>query len=158
MFRSLAILMVCGLLASCATTQPSTEAAETEVQQASDQFWATRERSDAPALASQFTDTAIFGVPGLPDAVGRDAIRDLLQKRFASLRTTDFKVLRREIQVNGNAAHELGWFSEITHQGEGDAMRMEGRYLIVWSRGADGIWRAHRYFYAFSGARPVASR
>jgi len=158
MFRSLAILMMCGLVTSCATSQPSTAAAETEVQQASDRFWATRERGDGPALASQFTDTAIYGVPGLADAAGRDAIRDLLQKRFASVRTSEFKAQRREINVSGDAAHELGWFSEVSHHGEGDAMRMEGRYLIMWARGADRVWRVHRHFYAFSGAKPVASK
>jgi uncharacterized protein (TIGR02246 family) len=158
MFRSLAIVMMCGLLMSCASTQPATGAAEAEVQQASDRFWATRERGDASALASLFTDTAIYGVPGLPDATGRDAIRELLQKRFASGRTTDFKVQRREIHVAGDTAHELGWFSEVSHHGQGDAMRMEGRYLIVWTRGSDDAWRVHRHFYAFSGAKPVAPR
>src|SRR5688572_18295331 len=99
MLRSLSVVMVCLLLTSCATSQHAAETAEIEIRQASDRFWATRERRDAAALAAQFTETASFMVPGLRDATGRTAILELLQKRFAGLRTTDFKVQRREIEI-----------------------------------------------------------
>jgi ketosteroid isomerase-like protein len=154
MFRSLGVLIVCGVLTSCVTSQPATETVEMEVQQASDRFWTTRERGDASSLAAQVTETAILMVPGLPDAVGRSAVRDLLQQRFASARTSDFKVHRREIQVIGNSAYELAWYSE-TYHGEDESLRLEGRYLIVWKRGRDDPWRVHRNLYNFSAATPV---
>ena len=100
------------------------------------------------------TETAILMVPGLPDTVGRTAVREMLQKRAASLQISDFTVHRRETEVNGDSAHELGWFSAI-HRGQGDTLRMEGRYLLVWQRGADGIWRVHRDLFNFSDAIPL---
>lgn len=172
MFRFLSILIACGILTSCVTTQPGPRIsdmevqqasdrsapaiAEMEIQQASDRFWTTRESGDASALAAQFTEEAILMVPGLPDAVGRSAVRDLLKLRFASARTTDFKVHRREIQVVAESAYELAWYSE-THRGQGEWTRLEGRYLLFWKRGHDDRWRVHRYFYNFSAATPVSA-
>jgi uncharacterized protein (TIGR02246 family) len=125
-----------------------------EVQQASDRFWTTRARGDAAALAALFTDDGMFMVPGLPDASGRKAVRELLEQRFAGGRTFDLVVHRREIEVTGDSANELAWYSE-SHQAQGQTMRMDGRYLLVWQRGGDGAWRVHRYLYNFSGATPV---
>lgn len=157
MSRFLTFVVVCALSASCATSRLSTPDATAGVEQASDAFWATRSQGDASLLAETFTETATFGVPGLPDAEGRNAIRELLNKRFANVRITDFKVHHREIDVIGDRAYELGWFSEINHHREGDPMRMEGRYLIVWKREPGAGWRVHRNFYNFSAAEPVES-
>ncbi|HEU4521161.1 MAG TPA: SgcJ/EcaC family oxidoreductase, partial [Thermoanaerobaculia bacterium] len=130
MSRCLAILIVCALT-SCATVQPAAEHSEAEVREASDQFWATRDRGDASAFTAQFTDDGIFMVPGLADATGRDAILKLAEKRFAAVRPTDFTIHRREIDVAGDSAHELAWFSE-TIRGPHESTRMSGRYLLVW--------------------------
>jgi uncharacterized protein (TIGR02246 family) len=154
MSKSLWILIVCGALTSCATVQPAPEQAQLEVQQASDQFWATRERGDASSFAGQFTEDGILMVPGLADAAGRSAIRELAQKRFASGRTTDFTVHRREIEVVGDSAYELAWYSETDRRQE-QSFRMQGRYLIVWRRASDKLWRVHRNFYNFSDAAPL---
>lgn len=155
MFRSLWILIACGVLMSCPASQPAAEVLELEIQQASDRFWTTRQRGDASALAALITDEAILMVPGLPDAVGRNAVRDLLQERFASIRTTDFKVHRREIRVIGDSAYELAWYSE-THLGQGeDPLRLQGRYLLVWRRGGD-LWRVHRNLFNYSAVTPLS--
>lgn len=154
MGRSISVLIVCLALISCATSQPATTNAEAEVQQASDAFWAAREREDLAAFTAHFTEAGILMIPGLADTSGRTAIRNLMEERFAGGRTSDFKVTRREIQVVGDTAHELAWYSEIYH-GEGDPLRMHGRYINVWKREADGVWRLHRNMYNFSGMTPV---
>ena len=154
MFRSFCMLLLCAVLTSCATSPSAApQDAESEVRQASDRFWATRERADAAALADLFTEEGILMVPGLPDAVGRNEVRDLLQQRFARARTTEFKVHRREIEVLGDSAYELAWFSEVSRVQE--PTRMEGHYVLVWSRGRDDVWRVHRYVYNFSDMTPL---
>jgi uncharacterized protein (TIGR02246 family) len=145
------VLLAIVLLAGCATVPA---ASDSDVRAASDLFFAVRNRGDAAAFAAQFTEDGSFGVPGLPDATGRAAVQALAEKRFAGARVTDFNIVRREIGLSGNTAHELGWFAETDRRGD-SAMRMQGRYLLVWNRGADSVWRVHRYFYAFSGAEPV---
>jgi uncharacterized protein (TIGR02246 family) len=134
--------------------QPSPADARLEVQRASDQFWAARMRGDATAFASQFTEDGSYMVPGLGDAAGRTEILALAQKRFASA-TSEIKVERREIEVSGDTAHELAWYSEVVRPKDDGPMRMFGRYLLVWKRGTDNVWRVHRYLYNFSGADPL---
>jgi uncharacterized protein (TIGR02246 family) len=155
MSKSLLILAVCASLTACATTPPAAPDVERQVAQASDEFLASRQSGDASSFVSHFTDDGSFMVPGLPDVTGHSAIQALAQKRFAGGRTDDFTVRRREIQVQGDAAHELAWFSEIDRRQE-QAFRMEGRHFILWKRGSDGRWRVHRYLYNFADARPVA--
>lgn len=176
MFRSPAMLIACALLTSCCMTsqhdadgkvspsaQPAVEPmlalraadnAEAEVRQASNRFWSMRDRHDAQSLAAEFTATAVLMIPGLPDAVGRSAIRDLLQQRFANIRNSDLQIERREIQVSGDTAHELGWFAETNHANE-SAMRMQGRYLIVWKHQPDNVWRVDRHLSNFSAVKPL---
>jgi uncharacterized protein (TIGR02246 family) len=156
MLRSLLMAIVCAALISCVATQPEPAAPESDIHRASDRFWAARQNEDLSSFVDHFTEDGILMIPGLPDAVGRSAIRGLMETRFASLRTSGFTVRRREVRVVGDAAYELAWYSEITH-GAGDSMRMEGRYLNVWSRGGDGVWRVHRNVYNFSGATPVSA-
>ena len=143
------------VLSSCTTIQPSADQARAQVEKASEQFWAARASGDAAAFASQFTEDGSFMVPGLLDAAGRAAVRDLAQKRFASSQITDLKIDRREIHVAGDTAHEVAWFSEIMRPKNDSPMRMHGRYLLVWQRGTDGAWRVHRYLYSFSAADPA---
>ena len=158
MSRHAWILIGCTLFAACASAPPPAAPApqrQGQILKASEGFWDARNRGDAAAFAAQFGDSGIFMVPGLPDATGQTAIRALAEKRFASMQITDFTVDRREIDVMGDTAHEMGWFTE-TNRGQGEAMRMRGRYLIVWKDAGGGVWRVARYFYNFSGAEPVA--
>jgi ketosteroid isomerase-like protein len=155
MLRTLAFVILCGLFTACAVSQAATAPGDGGVLQASEEFWAKRSQGDASSFALQFTETGILGIPGLPDAVGRDAIRELMQKRSKSVRVADFKPQRRGIDVIGSAAYEVGTFSELNHYTNGDSMQMEGRYLIVWRQDADARWRVQEVFYNFSSATPV---
>ena len=155
MSKSFWILTVFAALTACATGQPAAQNVEHQVAQASDAFLASRQRGDASSFVAHFTEDGTFMVPGLQDAAGHSAIRELAQKRFAGGRTDDFVVHRREIQFVDDAAYELAWFSE-TNRRQDHAFRMEGRHFILWKRGSDGRWRVHRYLYNFSDARPAA--
>ena len=150
MSRSLCVFIICAGLTACVTGQPSTRESERAVEQASDDFFATRQRGDATAFAQRFTEDGIYMVPGVVDASGRNAVQELARKRFAGGATEDFRVHRRETEVVGDSAYELAWFSETskTH-------RLQGRHFILWRRGSDEVWRVQRYFYNFSDAAPL---
>ena len=155
MWKSLLVFTVCGALTACATAPASTEQTEREVERASDAFQAARQRGDAAAFAAHFTDDGVYMVPGIADAAGRDAIRDLAQKRFAGGRTDEFRILQRDIEVAGDSAWEVASFSEADRR-PSQSFRMKGRHLIHWKRGSDGVWRVHRYLYNFSDATPLS--
>lgn len=144
------LLFFCIALTACATAPQ----VERSVQQASDALSAAREAGDAAAFAALFTDDGIFMVPGLSDAVGRAAVRELARKRFAGGRTEAVNVARREIEIVGDSAYELAWYAE-TDRREEQSLRMQGRHFILWKRGTDDAWRVHRYLYNFSSAEPV---
>ncbi|HEX7708613.1 MAG TPA: SgcJ/EcaC family oxidoreductase [Thermoanaerobaculia bacterium] len=150
MLRLLAVFTVFTALAACATGQPSTQEAQRAVEQASDQFIEARQSGDAASFAALFTEEGIYMVPGLLDATGRTAVRELAEKRFAAGPSKDFKVNRRETDVVGDSAYELTWFSET-----GSHHHMQGRHFILWKRGDDEMWRVHRYHYNFSDATPI---
>lgn len=138
----------------CATTTDVRDQdTEQTIQQASDQFIEARQRGDASSFAAYFTDDGVFMVPGLSDASGRSAVQELARKRFAGGPSREFVIHRREIRALGDLAHELAWFAETTATGD---HRMEGRHSIVWKRGTGGVWRVHRYLYAFSDAKPLS--
>ena len=154
MIRTILILTVCLTLVSCAATRPSSPVIERDVREASDRFREARQRGDAMALSEQFTDDGILMVPGIPDATGRVAVRELLKEMFAGMRIENLEVHRQEIEVIGDSAYELAWYSELNHRKDG-SYRFEGRYLIVWRRDAGKGWRVHRNLYNFSDATPV---
>lgn len=141
MSRFLRIVLICMVLTACATVHPPAETEEAEVQRASDQVWAAHERGDAPGLAALVTEDAILMVPGFPDVVGRSAIQEAAQQMFASTQIADFRVHRREIEVVGDSAYELAWYSETLRAQNGSSRPVQGRYLIVWKRGSDNAWR-----------------
>ncbi|MBW3670089.1 MAG: SgcJ/EcaC family oxidoreductase [Acidobacteria bacterium] len=154
MSRLFLIVGICAALNGCVTTIHSTEQpTEREIQEASNRFIDARQSGDASSFAALFTEDGMFMVPGLLDAVGRSGVRELAQKRFAGARSSDLVIHRREIQVLGDSASELAWFSETSPSGD---HRMEGRHLIVWKRGTDDVWRVHRYLYSFSDAKPLS--
>lgn len=160
MLKVAAIAIFCSLLTACVTAPPAVPArqaeTEREVQAASDRFWSAREREDDAAIRTQLTEGAILMIPGLPDADGRDAVVELLQRRFESSTTSGFEVHRREIDLFGDTAYELAWYSE-TIRSQGESTRMHGRFFTVWKRGTDRTWLIHRHGYNFSGATPVAA-
>ena len=149
MTRLVGTSILCGLLLSCVSTQTPDASAESEVQRVSDEYWANR--ADAKSLSQYVTEDAVLMVPGLLDAVGQDAFSELAHQR--ATRSSNFKVHRREFHVAGDTAYELAWYGE-TVRAEGDSLRMQGRYVILWKRGADGRWRIHRNLLNFSDVGP----
>lgn len=152
MSRCVWILIVCSVLTYPAFGHEPAETADAKIRKSSDRFWASR--GDPAALAAQLTATVILMVPGLPDAVGPEEVGDLLHQRFTTLRPTDWKVHKRELDVAGDTAYELAVYSE-KQVAQGEAMRLDGRYLIVWKRGDDGVWRVHRILFNYSAATPL---
>jgi uncharacterized protein (TIGR02246 family) len=127
---------------------------EKEVQQASDALFAARQHGDAAAFAALIAEDGIVMVPGLPDASGRSAVLEQARRRFEGNKTEDVKIHRRDIKVAGDQAYELCWYAETNRQDD-QGFRMEARHFILWTRGADNVWRAQRYLYNFAAAEPL---
>jgi uncharacterized protein (TIGR02246 family) len=101
-----------------------------------------------------FTDDAIQLNAGLPDTVGKAAIR---QGYEAALAANDIKVEFHtdEIEVAGDLAYERGTYSlRITPKADGaKAIEVTNRHIHILRRQADGSWKTWRMM-TNSGAPP----
>jgi ketosteroid isomerase-like protein len=110
--------------------------------QISTQFSAAYVQGDAEKMASLYTDDAVI-FPGNSDLIrGKEAI-----KKYWTLspgRTiTHHKITAVEIKITGETAYDYGYF-EVSGRNNGEAWGLNyGKYLIVWKRGSDGVWKMH---------------
>lgn len=94
---------------------------------------------DLETLVSIYASDGVAGPPGRTFVRGRDALRDLWRTR------EDVDVIRHRavpeaIRVEGRIAYDWGYYSGATRVGS-ETRPFGGKYLIVWERGTDGVWR-----------------
>jgi uncharacterized protein (TIGR02246 family) len=102
-------------------------------------------RGDAAAVPTFFSDDAIVSFVDLEDTSGRLAIGSLFRDFAAANTVTAFQRQLVEVQVCGASAYERGTFLFIFGPAGQAPITQRGRYLTVWVRGPDGVWRIHRY-------------
>jgi uncharacterized protein (TIGR02246 family) len=101
-------------------------------------------RGDPDEVAAHFTEDAVLGESGAPDALGRAAIRAFLA-RGNEVRTVTRHVLTRdELIVLGDRAIEFARFDEGKRLRDGSEVSERGRVVTDWRLGSDGRWRIAR--------------
>lgn len=96
---------------------------------------------DAEALANFYTEDATTLFPGVPRVKGRKAILDDKRADFTQVTVVSADIQSLELSASGDLAYEIGTFV-YTFAGRGGTARVvDGRYLLVWRRGEDGVWR-----------------
>jgi ketosteroid isomerase-like protein len=97
------------------------------------------EKRDFAGLAACYTDDAQLLPPGSPVVTGRAAIGPFWQAAVAALGVRAATLTTRELEVHGDTANEVG--EGLLKTSGGDA---KVKYLVIWKREADGIWKMHR--------------
>ena len=92
-------------------------------------------------LGDIYTADAVLLPPG-GEFRGREAIRNYFtlgpdRRQLAHSMQPD------EILVHGNVATDVGTWTSTWRRGEEEPRTASGRYLIVWMKDADGVWRIH---------------
>ena len=96
---------------------------------------------DAEALAEFYTDDATTLFPNAPVVKGRQAILEDKRDAFSQVRVVSADVKMTELSASGELVYEIGTFA-YTFAGRGGSTRfVNGHYLLIWRRGADGVWR-----------------
>lgn len=126
----------------CATTSPLSPSRSTDLDAIRAQSRALSEayvREDIPSLVAIYNEDGV-ALPG-----GRDYVRgqEPLARLWAVAEGTD--VIRHastpvEIVVDGDHAYDWGYYEGESVR-NGNASPFRGTYVIVWERGADGVWR-----------------
>jgi len=99
---------------------------------------------DPEKLASHYTDNAVLMGPGMPAAVGIDAICAALKEMVAdpNLALT-FQAQRVEVARSGDLAYTQGSYNmTMTDPKTKQKANDQGSYVTVYKKQADGSWKA----------------
>ena len=97
----------------------------------------------ADVIARMYATDAEQYVPETPVVRGRQAIEQAW-KANAGNGGNRLRLDVAEVEQDGDRAHEIGRFTISSPDG---AVLAAGKYLVIWSRGADGEWMARRDIY-----------
>ena len=107
-------------------------------------FQAAYNAGDAAALAALYTDDAI----SLPDhhaaVQGKAAIQRYYEDEIFKQYMATIAIMPGDTEITGDLAHEHGTYSiTVTPRAGGNQMTDDGKYVVIFKRGADGIWKIH---------------
>lgn len=112
---------------------------------ASRAFSAAYERNDTAALGQVYADSAVLVPPGR-EVRGRAAI----QQYFAwgpQQRQLVHAMRSTSLIVRGDLAVDVGIWTSTAQRGEDPPVTSSERYVVVWKREADGVWRIRYDFW-----------
>jgi ketosteroid isomerase-like protein len=97
------------------------------------------------SIMPKFSDDAVLQFPDMPDARGRDAVREALKQGFDAVEIQSLETEIDTIEVFDDVAYEWGRYTERMAEAGKPAVTAEGRYLMRWQRDADGSWKVTRF-------------
>ena len=101
---------------------------------------------NAAGLAGIFTGDSLLLPPDNPIAIGSAAIQAFYEEQFAHMAPSSLSVSPEEEAVLGDWGYGAGtWTATATLKATGETVRMDGKYLNIVRRQADGGWKIHRH-------------
>jgi len=137
------VLAACGgpMPEESAAPPPPADPAEIDALRAA--FAAAYAAGNAATIASMYAEDAVYLPDHQPAIAGRAAIQQHFEQVF-SVYSTALEIMPADTEITGDVAHEHGTFSvTLTPKAGGDAMTETGKYLVLFERGPDGMWRLH---------------
>ena len=103
---------------------------------------------DSASITKQYTEDASLFPPGAPRQDGLEAIQGFWQAAI-DMGLSDVKLTTVELEELGNVATELGTVTATLPNDDGGRAHLTGKYIVLWQKGANGTWRAHRDIWNF---------
>ena len=127
--------------------QEATTEAEGVFEEAYAAFSAAYRAGDAEAVAALYADDAFYLAPG--DEIERGDVG----RHFGFLSSfepgagpiIEFEVVDRD--VSGGLAYDIGYFT-FRQDGAPAEGAGRGKFIVIWKRGEDGVWRIHADGYS----------
>lgn len=159
--RTLLHVALLALAAACQAPAPQAApvdvAALKDAIQAREKEWsAAFLAADPAAIAALYTEDAA-SIPASGDwNSGRAAIGANMQPQFDSTTFSAREDITEEvIPVGPDYVFEIGHYSSAgTSKADGKEKKTSGRYIVLWRKDADGVWRIHRDMGADAPATP----
>ena len=155
-------LMAVSLLLAlgCASHPPRVDvASETSRLLERDRAWAAAASAgkDVEGVVAFWTDDARVVTPSDPTVQGKTAIHGMVARGFA---TPGFHVTWipefAAVSASGDLGYTRGTNEFILPKAGGGTTTLPGRYLTVWRRGADGVWRCVEDYSTPAAPAPAA--
>ncbi len=165
--RGLPSILLISALASCAAPAPPATPAAPPMDvaaikdsiQAREKMWsAAFLAADGAAVAALYTEDAA-SIPTSGDwSRGREAIAKTQVAQFDSTTFTSREDITEEVIPAGpDHLFEVGHYSSAgTAKVGGKPRTSSGRYVVLWRKDADGVWRIHRDLGAEAPAKAPA--
>jgi uncharacterized protein (TIGR02246 family) len=140
-----ALAVIVGLAACAPPPPPDTSAADLAAVNAVREAWvAAYNAADADGLAGLYTEDAIDMPADEPTVTGQAGIRERAATQFAMGKAT-VTVTADETRLMGDWAFDRGSYSvTVVPAAGGDPMTVDGRYVVILRRQADGSWKLVR--------------
>lgn len=160
--RRLPSVLVFLMLSACAAPAPEPAptvdvAAVRDAIQAREREWsAAFLTADGAAVAALYTEDAASIPPTGDWHRGRAAIAQDMQSQFDSATfTTRADITDEVIPLGSDHVFEVGHYTASgTDKVGGKPRTSSGRYVVLWRKDADGVWRIHRDIGSEVPARP----
>ncbi len=109
-----------------------------------DDAWsAAAGKRDANLTASYYADNAVLYPPNEPAVVGREAAVKIWTAMLADPTfTLSWKTLHAEVSASGDLGYTTGSYEDSYKGPDGKLVTEKGKYVCVWKKGKDGVWKA----------------
>ncbi len=133
------------LLAGCAPQERvDVEAVTAAVNTIWGQYSSSLNSGDLDAWLSLWTEDGVAMPPGEPSVIGKDRIRER-NKAVLDRFTFSMGITNEEVGVAGDWAFARGTYkATLTPKAGGEAIVVDGKYMSILQRQADGSWKIHR--------------
>ena len=146
-WTTVAVLAATVVAAGRGQSQEAQGEAERALEEAYAAFSAAYRAGDPEAVAALYADDAFYLAPGSEIERG-DIVRHfgfLSSSEPGAGPIIEFEIVDRDI--SGGLAYDIGYF---TFRREGDPADNAGRgkFIVIWKRSDDGVWRIHADGYS----------
>ena len=145
-FPLIVVVFAASLSVSCAQPQqepseaPDTRAAdEAAIRSADADFAKAAAAKDLDKCMSLYEDDAVLFTPGSPAVIGKDNIRNVIQRMLGMQLTIN--VASVDVARSGDLAMDRGTVQAAVTDKKGKATTQTSEYVLVWKKQADGTWK-----------------
>lgn len=146
--RLIASVFAMSLAASCAQQQrkpaetPDTRAVDEATIRAADaDFVKAAAAKDLDKCMSPYADDAVFFSSGSPAVLGKDNIRPVIQRMLAAPMQLTVNTTSVDVARSGDLAMDRGTVEAAVTDKKGKTTKQTSEYVLVWKKGADGMWK-----------------
>lgn len=146
--RAVSLLLCTILVTGCYPQTVTTEADAEAITAVFAEFDAAVAAGDLDRILTWYADDVVSMPPDMPARVGIDAMRASMQENMDQF-TFELTSQVEEVEVAGDMAVALvSWSETLTPKAEGDVMDMQGKWIVVFKRQADGSWKCWREMWS----------